>query len=113
MVIVDNFYHCLSVILQYFSVNLLAEISQAVISGYKYHAKAFHKYGMLSVLDCFERGDAETFYFHAFCHYVPQMIQKLYQAHGLGLRVMTMEGFKHKHFTSKHAVRNRTNGKGM
>ena len=36
----------------------------------------------------------------------------MYRLHGLGVAVMTMEGFEHTFFTSKHAIQRRTNGKG-
>ena len=67
---------------------------------------------MQSVMTRFTPGDGETFYFHAFKHYVPHFVQKSDRFHGLEIAVMTMEGFEHKNFTSKHAVQKRTNGKG-
>ena len=66
---------------------------------------------MNSIITRFEQGDGENFYFHSFCHYVPHMMQKIYQKHCLGLGVMTMEGFKHYNFTSKHTLCNWSNGK--
>ena len=87
-------------------------IAEEVIKTYEYHAKSLYMHGRQTVLTRFEDGDAETFYFHAFCWYVPVFMRKLYTLHGLGIAVMTMEGFEHKNFTSKHAVQCRTNGKG-
>ena len=87
-------------------------IAEEVIKTYEYHAKSLYMHGRQTVLTRFEDRDAETFYFHAFCWYVPVFMRKLYTLHGLGIAVMTMEGFEHKNFTSKHAVQCRTNGKG-
>ena len=67
---------------------------------------------MNSVMTRFERGYGENFYFYFFCHYMPPIIQKIYQKNCLGLGVMTIEGFEHKNFTSKHALYNWSYGKG-
>ena len=89
-----------------------AEIAKAVIKSYEFYATTMYNHGRKSVLTRFREGDAETFYFHAFRWYIPHFMKKMYALHKLGIAVMTMEGFKHKNFTSKHAIEHRTNGRG-
>ena len=89
-----------------------ADVAEATFLAYEHYAKLLYVHGEQSVLTRFTRGDSETFYFHCFRWYVPRMMRKMYRLHGLGIAVMTMEGFEHKNFTSKHAIQRRTNGKG-
>ena len=69
-------------------------------------------YGQQTVLTRYDKGDAETFYFHKFCWYLPVLMHKSYICHGLGISVTAMEGFEHTYSTSKHAVQCWTNGGG-
>lgn len=87
-------------------------IAEEVIKTYEYYAKKLYEHGRLTVLTRHDEGDAETLYFHCFRFYIPYLMRKLYRLHRLGIACMTMEGFEHKNFTSKHAVQTRTNGRG-
>ena len=51
-------------------------------------------YGQQTVLTRYDKGDAETFYFHKFCWYLPVLMHKSYICHGLGISVTAMEGFE-------------------
>ena len=81
-----------------------ADVAEATILAYEHHAKLLYVHREQSVLTRLTKGDSETFYFHSFRWYIPRMRRKMYRLHGLGIAVMTMEGFEHKKNTSKHAV---------
>ena len=113
--IIDQYNSVKDVLLPHSAINSESKpelIAEEVIKTYEFHAKTLYEHGRYTLLKRYKEGDAETFYFHSFCWYVPILMRRLYSLHSLGMAVMTMEGFEHKNFTSKHAVQCRTNGKG-
>ena len=57
-------------------------------------------------------GNDETFYCHVLRFYLPKLMKRLYENHGVGLGICTMQGFERRNKESKNTMRRFFNGKG-
>ena len=64
-----------------------------------------------TILTSYIIGDNESFYSHVLFCYYPQLIDRLWTSHNVGIGIFTLQGFERRNKESKNAARRFYNGK--
>ena len=82
------------------------------IEQLKTDVKKCHEHGKDTFLTKTMIGDKENFYMHCLRYYMPQLAERMWQKHRVGLGIFTMQGYERRNKESKNTLKRFTNSRG-
>ena len=82
------------------------------LEKFESNLQKFYIVGAKTFLTDKVKGDRENFYSHCLRYYLPKIAHELFELHGVGLGVFTMQGFERRNKESKNTFKRFNNRKG-